>query len=61
MDDADIADLTDFRALGVTPASAGSERSDGRRAGQGGQPRRDDVAGAVLGPELVAAARSEES
>eukprot|EP00969_Alexandrium_andersonii_P263276 11637545-Alexandrium_andersonii.AAC.1 len=37
-----------------------SEGSDGRRAGSSGHPYRDDVAGAVLDPELVAAARSEE-
>eukprot|EP00969_Alexandrium_andersonii_P148118 6548406-Alexandrium_andersonii.AAC.1 len=37
-----------------------SERSDGRRAGSSGQPYRDDIAGAVLDSELVAAARPEE-
>eukprot|EP00969_Alexandrium_andersonii_P017182 751992-Alexandrium_andersonii.AAC.1 len=52
VDDADIADLADFRAAEATPASVGSECSDGRRAGPGGQPYRGDIAGAVLDPEL---------
>eukprot|EP00969_Alexandrium_andersonii_P321503 14205440-Alexandrium_andersonii.AAC.1 len=37
-----------------------SECSDGCRAGPGGQTYRDDITGAVLDPELVASARSEE-
>eukprot|EP00969_Alexandrium_andersonii_P262278 11594573-Alexandrium_andersonii.AAC.1 len=53
-------DIADFRAAEEPPASAMPERSDGRRSGPGGQPYRDDITGAVLGSELVAAARSEE-
>eukprot|EP00969_Alexandrium_andersonii_P028377 1238775-Alexandrium_andersonii.AAC.1 len=60
MDDADITDIADFRAVDAATASAVSECSDGRRAGPGGQPYRDDITGAALDPELVAAARSEE-
>eukprot|EP00969_Alexandrium_andersonii_P026096 1138957-Alexandrium_andersonii.AAC.1 len=60
MDDADITDIADFRATDAAVASAVSECSDGRRAGPGGPPCRDDITGAALGPELVAAPRSEE-
>eukprot|EP00969_Alexandrium_andersonii_P048927 2146094-Alexandrium_andersonii.AAC.1 len=60
MDDAGITDPTDFHAVEETPASAVSGGSGDRRAGSGGQPCRDDITGAVLDSELVAAARSEE-
>eukprot|EP00969_Alexandrium_andersonii_P203783 9004353-Alexandrium_andersonii.AAC.1 len=60
LDDADITDIADFRAADATPDAAVSERSDVRRTGTGMQPYRDDITGAVLDPELVAAARSEE-
>eukprot|EP00969_Alexandrium_andersonii_P059665 2628162-Alexandrium_andersonii.AAC.1 len=60
VDDADITDIVDFRAADTAAASAVSECSDDRRAGAGGQAYRDDITGAALGPELVAAARSEE-
>eukprot|EP00969_Alexandrium_andersonii_P093145 4112528-Alexandrium_andersonii.AAC.1 len=61
MDDADIEDITDFRAAEEPPALAMSECSDDRQAGSNGQPYRDDITGAVLDSELVAAARSEET
>eukprot|EP00969_Alexandrium_andersonii_P254794 11262398-Alexandrium_andersonii.AAC.1 len=60
MDDADIEDITDFRAVEEPPASSMSECSDDRRAGPGGQPYGDDITGVVLDLELVAAARAEE-
>eukprot|EP00969_Alexandrium_andersonii_P319685 14122761-Alexandrium_andersonii.AAC.1 len=60
MGDADITDLADFRAVDEPPASAVSGCSGDRRAGSGGQPCRDDIAGAILDSELVAAARSED-
>eukprot|EP00969_Alexandrium_andersonii_P248304 10972323-Alexandrium_andersonii.AAC.1 len=60
LEDADVTDIADFRAADATPVSAVSERSDARRTGTGAQAYRDDVTGAVLDPELVAAARSEE-
>eukprot|EP00969_Alexandrium_andersonii_P005357 232993-Alexandrium_andersonii.AAC.1 len=60
VDDAGITDIAAFRAVDSATASAVSECSGGRRAGPGGQPYRDDIAGAVLDPELAAAARSEE-
>eukprot|EP00969_Alexandrium_andersonii_P199062 8790611-Alexandrium_andersonii.AAC.1 len=62
MDDADIADVSDFGALaGVEPGGpAWSEGSDGRGAESGAQQFRDDITGAVLPPELAAAAQSEE-
>eukprot|EP00969_Alexandrium_andersonii_P301465 13326934-Alexandrium_andersonii.AAC.1 len=37
VDDADIADVANFRAVDAAAASAVSECSDGRRAGPGGQ------------------------
>eukprot|EP00969_Alexandrium_andersonii_P193186 8532499-Alexandrium_andersonii.AAC.1 len=52
VDDADITDIADFRAADAATASAVSECSDGRRAGPGGQLRRDDIAGAALDLEL---------
>eukprot|EP00969_Alexandrium_andersonii_P295708 13071210-Alexandrium_andersonii.AAC.1 len=58
--DADITDIADFRAADAAVASAVSECSDGRIAGLGGQPYRDDITGAVLDPELVAAASYED-
>eukprot|EP00969_Alexandrium_andersonii_P356419 15446505-Alexandrium_andersonii.AAC.1 len=61
MDDADIADITDFRALDPDAASAVPECSGGRRAEPGGQSYRDDITGAALDPELVSSARSEET
>eukprot|EP00969_Alexandrium_andersonii_P255936 11314351-Alexandrium_andersonii.AAC.1 len=60
MDDADIGDISDFRAAEEPPASSVSEYSGGRRAESGGQPYRDDVTGAVLDSELAAAARAVE-
>eukprot|EP00969_Alexandrium_andersonii_P295242 13051410-Alexandrium_andersonii.AAC.1 len=60
MDDADIADIADFRAAGSDAASAALEPSGGCRAGSGGQTYRDDVTGAALDSELVASARAEE-
>eukprot|EP00969_Alexandrium_andersonii_P056711 2500435-Alexandrium_andersonii.AAC.1 len=60
MGDAGIEDLTDSRPVDEPPASAASGCSGDRRAGSGGQPYRDDVTGAVLDSELVAAARTEE-
>eukprot|EP00969_Alexandrium_andersonii_P105593 4658427-Alexandrium_andersonii.AAC.1 len=63
MDDADIADVADFGApAGEEPAGpAWSESSDARGAGSGAQQFRGDITGAVPPPELVAAARSEET
>eukprot|EP00969_Alexandrium_andersonii_P178267 7882460-Alexandrium_andersonii.AAC.1 len=46
MDDADVPDLADFRALEEPPASAVPGCSGDLRAGSGGQPYRDDIAGA---------------
>eukprot|EP00969_Alexandrium_andersonii_P132552 5860850-Alexandrium_andersonii.AAC.1 len=60
MDDMDIADI---KALaGEEQAGpAWSESLDVRGARGGGQLFRDDITGAALPPELVAAARSEET
>eukprot|EP00969_Alexandrium_andersonii_P181961 8040843-Alexandrium_andersonii.AAC.1 len=60
MGDADIADITNFRAIYSDTASAVLECSDGCRAGSGRQTCRGDITGAALDPELVASARSEE-
>eukprot|EP00969_Alexandrium_andersonii_P083479 3682647-Alexandrium_andersonii.AAC.1 len=60
MDDADIADITDFRAVGSGTASAAPEPSGGCGAGSGGQTYRDEITGAALDSELVASARAEE-
>eukprot|EP00969_Alexandrium_andersonii_P113520 5017483-Alexandrium_andersonii.AAC.1 len=60
MDDADTADITNFRAMASDSASAVPELSCGCRAGSGGQTYRDDVTGAALDLELVASARAEE-
>eukprot|EP00969_Alexandrium_andersonii_P310606 13725372-Alexandrium_andersonii.AAC.1 len=46
MDDADIEDITDFRAVEEPPASAVCECSDDRRADSGGRPCRGDITGA---------------
>eukprot|EP00969_Alexandrium_andersonii_P197650 8731862-Alexandrium_andersonii.AAC.1 len=46
VDDADIANIANFRAADAAVDSAASECSDGRRAGPGGQPYRDDITGA---------------
>eukprot|EP00969_Alexandrium_andersonii_P030314 1322286-Alexandrium_andersonii.AAC.1 len=59
MDDADVEDITDFRAVEEPPASAMFECSGDRRAESGGRPC-CDVVGAVLGSELAAVARAEE-
>eukprot|EP00969_Alexandrium_andersonii_P344761 15240129-Alexandrium_andersonii.AAC.1 len=63
MGDADVTDAADFGTLaGEEPGSpAWSECADGRGAGSGAQQLRDDITGAALPPELVAAARSEDS
>eukprot|EP00969_Alexandrium_andersonii_P261062 11541324-Alexandrium_andersonii.AAC.1 len=62
MDDACITDVEGFGALaeGSSEGPAWSEWSDGRGAGDGPWQFRDDITGAVLPPELVSAARSEE-
>eukprot|EP00969_Alexandrium_andersonii_P002345 102231-Alexandrium_andersonii.AAC.1 len=60
MDDADIVDVANFRAMDSDFASAVPESSGDRRAGPGGQAHRDDITEAALGPELVASARSGE-
>eukprot|EP00969_Alexandrium_andersonii_P256023 11318080-Alexandrium_andersonii.AAC.1 len=46
--------------MGGPGSPAWSECSDGHGAGGGAQQFRDDITGAALPPELVAAARSEE-
>eukprot|EP00969_Alexandrium_andersonii_P073502 3242351-Alexandrium_andersonii.AAC.1 len=60
MDDAGIADITNFRAMDSDTASAVPGLSGGRRAGSGGQTYRGDITGAALDSELVASARAEE-
>eukprot|EP00969_Alexandrium_andersonii_P130740 5781604-Alexandrium_andersonii.AAC.1 len=57
-----IADAADFGAPagGESGGPAWSECSDGHGAVGGAQQFRDDITGAVLPPELVAAAGSEE-
>eukprot|EP00969_Alexandrium_andersonii_P311780 13776299-Alexandrium_andersonii.AAC.1 len=62
MDDAEIADVADFGAPaeGESGSPAWSEGSDGHGARGGAQQLREDITGAALPPELVAAARSEE-
>eukprot|EP00969_Alexandrium_andersonii_P071516 3156963-Alexandrium_andersonii.AAC.1 len=52
VDDADIADSTNFRAVDSDTASAAPECSGDRRAGSGVQTYRGDIAGAALDPEL---------
>eukprot|EP00969_Alexandrium_andersonii_P340232 15039438-Alexandrium_andersonii.AAC.1 len=60
MNDADISDITYFRALDSDAASAEPESSGVRGARLGGQTYRGDISGAVLDPGLVESARSEE-
>eukprot|EP00969_Alexandrium_andersonii_P292501 12927892-Alexandrium_andersonii.AAC.1 len=62
MDDARIVDVDDFEALaeGSSEGPAWPESSDGRGAEEGPRQFRDDITGAVLSPERVSAARSEE-
>eukprot|EP00969_Alexandrium_andersonii_P230482 10178259-Alexandrium_andersonii.AAC.1 len=60
MGDADIADITNFRAVDSDTAFAVPGFPGGRGAGSGGQTYRGDITGAALGPELVASARSED-
>eukprot|EP00969_Alexandrium_andersonii_P143847 6361042-Alexandrium_andersonii.AAC.1 len=59
MDDMDTADIREL-AGEEHAGPARSEFSDGRGVGGGGQLFRDDITGAALPPDLVAAARSEE-
>eukprot|EP00969_Alexandrium_andersonii_P080257 3537290-Alexandrium_andersonii.AAC.1 len=59
MDDMDFADSK--ASAGEEQAGpAWSESSDVSGASRGGQLFRDDITGAALPPDLVAAARSEE-
>eukprot|EP00969_Alexandrium_andersonii_P163454 7224965-Alexandrium_andersonii.AAC.1 len=59
------AEITDVVSFGEPPEEeprgpAWPESSGGRWGGGGPQQLRDDITGAVLPPELLAAARSEE-